>query len=74
MATLATDFLVEYAVEIRGIWKVHNDFMGGPFVSYTFVNPNNNKIITLYGYVYKPNTEKRDLLRQVETILYSVSF
>jgi hypothetical protein len=74
MATLATDFLVEYAVEIRGIWKVHNDFMGGPFVSYTFVNPNNNKIITLYGYVYKPNKEKRDLLRQVETILYSVSF
>ena len=74
LATLASDFLVEYAIEIRGIWKVENDFMGGPFVSITFVNPNNNKIITLYGYVYKPNKDKRDLLRQVEAILYSVSF
>ena len=72
--TLAQDFLVEYAVEIRGIWKVEHDFMGGPFVSYTFVNPNDNKIITLYGYVYKPNQKKRDLLKQVEAILYSVSF
>lgn len=74
MATLAYDFLVEYAIEIRGIWRVEHDFMGGPFVSYTFVNPNNNKIITLHGYVYKPNKEKRDLLKQVESILYSVSF
>ena len=74
MATLASDFLVEYAIELRGIWRVEHDFMGGPFVSYTFVNPNNNKIITLYGYVYKPNKEKRDLLKQVEAILYSVSF
>ncbi|HEY9113534.1 MAG TPA: DUF4837 family protein, partial [Bacteroidales bacterium] len=74
MVSLASDFLVEYAVEIRGLWKVENDFMGGPFVSYTFVNPNNNKIITLYGYVYKPNKEKRDLLKQVEAIMYSVSF
>lgn len=72
--TMAKDFLVEYAVEIRGIWKVENDFMGGPFVSYTFVNPNNNKIITLHGYVYKPNQKKRDLLKQVEAIMYSVSF
>jgi len=74
MATLAYDFLVEYAIEIRGIWRVEHDFMGGPFVSYTFVNPNNNKIVTLHGYVYKPNKEKRDLLKQVEAIMYSVSF
>lgn len=74
MASFAYDFLVEYAIEIRGIWRVEHDFMGGPFVSYTFVNPNNNKIVTLHGYVYKPNKEKRDLLKQVEAILYSVSF
>ena len=74
LAALADDFLVEYAVELRGLWRVENDFMGGPFVSYTFVNPNNNNIITLHGYVYKPNKEKRDLLKQVEAIIYSASF
>jgi hypothetical protein len=73
LATLANDFIVDYTVEIRGLWRVENDFMGGPLVSYTFVNPNTNKIITMHGYVYKPNKEKRDLLKQVEAILYSVS-
>jgi len=27
--------------------------------------------MTLLGYVYKPNKDKRDLLRQLEAILYS---
>lgn len=65
------DFLTDYAVETRGLWKVEGDFMSGPFVSYTFVEPNSNNIVTLMGYVYLPNKEKRDLLRQLEAILYS---
>lgn len=66
-----SDFFTEYAIETRGLWKVEGDFMSGPFVSYTFIEPKNNKIITLMGYVYQPNKEKRDLLRQLEAILYS---
>lgn len=69
-----SDFVTDYAVETRGLWKVEGDFMSGPFVSYTFVNPNTKNIITLMGYVYQPNKEKRDLLRQLEAILYSVRF
>ncbi len=59
---------------MRGVWNVEHDFMGGPFVSYTFVDPGNNQIVTIYGYVYHPNKKKRNLLRQVEAILYSVRF
>lgn len=66
------DFSTDYAVEFRGIWNVENDFMGGPFVSYTFVNPNDSRIITIMGYVYHPNKKKRNLLRQLEAIIYSV--
>jgi hypothetical protein len=69
-----TDFPTPFAVETRGLWRVQNDFMGGPFVSYTFLNKNANKIVTLFGYVYYPNHKKRDLLLQVESILYSVKF
>jgi hypothetical protein len=65
------DFFVPYTVETRGMWRVENDFMAGPFVAYTFINPNTNELVTLLGYVYKPSKEKRDLLRQVEAILYS---
>jgi len=70
-AEIIDDFLTDYAVETRGLWKVEGDFMSGPFVSYTFVEPNSNSIVTLMGYVYLPNKEKRDLLRQLEAILYS---
>jgi hypothetical protein len=68
------DFSSEYTIELRGVWNVENDFMGGPFVSYTFADPNNNQIITIYGYVYHPNKKKRNLLRQIEAIIYSVKF
>ncbi len=67
-----TNFPFEYTIEVRGMWNVAHDFMGGPFVSYTFTDNNHEMIYTLMGYVYYPNQPKRDLLRQVESILYSV--
>ncbi len=69
-----TDFPTNYAVELRGLWDVENDFMGGPYISYTFTDPENEQIYTLFGYVYHPSKEKRNLLRQVEALLYSVKF
>ena len=73
-AKTITDFVSDYAIEIRGLWHVEGDFMGGPFLSYTFLDPRTNQIVTLHGYVYHPNKKKRDLLRQVESILYSTKF
>jgi len=69
-----TDFPANYAVELRGLWDVENDFMGGPYICYTFTDPAHEQIITLFGYVYHPSKEKRNLLRQVEALLYSVKF
>ena len=66
------NFLGKYAIETRGLWKVENDFMGGPFVSYTFVDEKRNRVITLDGYVYAPNAPKRDLMIQLESIFYSL--
>ncbi len=65
------DFNGQFAVETRGLWEVKNDFMGGPFISYTFVDQNKTKILTLDGYVYAPKDQKRDLVRQMEAIFYS---
>ena len=67
-------FVTDYAIELRGLWDVENDFMGGPYVSYTFADEENENIITVFGYVYNPNKDKRNLLRQVEAILYSAKF
>ncbi len=69
-----TGFVSDYTIEMRGLWKVEGDFMGGPFLSYTFLDPRTNHIVTLYGYVYRPSKKKCNLLRQVEAILYSTRF
>ena len=68
------DFITDYTIETVGLWKVEKDFMGGPFISYTFIDERNNSIVTILGYVYQPNKTKRDLLRQLEAIIYSTEF
>lgn len=59
------------SLEMRGLWRVQNDFMGGPFVSYSILDAANSRIINLYGYVYAPQNAKRDYMRQVDAILQS---
>ncbi len=68
------DFPATYAVEMRGLWKTEGEFMAGPYVAYTFVNPQSNRITTIEGFVYYPNKPKRDLLRQVEALIWSLKF
>ena len=58
-------------VETRGLWEVENDFMGGPFISHSFFAPSGKEIIVLEAYVYNPRSEKRNFLRQVESVIYS---
>ena len=60
-----------YVFEMRGLWKVQNDFMGGPFISISTVDEKRNKVITIEGYVYAPKYDKLDYIRQMEAILYS---
>lgn len=57
--------------QVRGMWEVENDFMGGPFVSHSFYNKDGDSIIVAEAFVYAPKFDKRQYLRQVESILYS---
>jgi|YNPMSStandDraft_1061717.scaffolds.fasta_scaffold00316_15 hypothetical protein len=59
-----------FAKELRGLWKIENDFMGGPFVSINTVVK--NKIVTVEGYVYAPKDDKKIYVWQIESILYSL--
>ena len=63
-----------YWAEMRGFWDVHRDFMGGPFVSYSTLNLSTNQVITIDMYVYSPKKPKRNYLRQLEHLIYTVSF
>ena len=74
LVTTAKDFPAGYAKEMRGMWKVVNDYMGGPFVSYTFADDRTGKLVTVEGYYYEPNQKKRNMLLQLESIAYSLKF
>ena len=57
--------------EVRGFWEVYNDYMGGPFVSHAFYSQDGKDVIVMEGFVYAPKYDKRQYLRQVESIIYS---
>lgn len=63
-----------YASEMRGLWRVENDFMGGPFVSLSVLDASRRRVITIEGHVYAPKNDKRNYLRQVEAMVYSLEF
>lgn len=60
--------------ELYGFWDVAGDFMGGPFRSYSTLDTENNRVVCVDEYVYSPRLPKRNYLRQLETLLYTVRF
>lgn len=61
-------------VEMRGFWDVKNDFMGGPFVSYSTIDTTTGYVVTLDCYVYAPKLppHKRNLMHAVEHLFYTM--
>jgi len=57
--------------ELRGHWEVENDYMGGPFITHFWLDVPNRRVLVLSAFVYAPRYDKRNYLRQVESILYS---
>lgn len=60
------------AYELRGLWYVENDGMGGPFVSHARVDTTRNLVIVAEGFVYAPEKMKRGLMRRMEGALYTL--
>jgi hypothetical protein len=58
--------------ELRGLWECVGDKMGGPFYNFSFLDKTGENVISVGGFVYAPEEEKRDYLREVEAIVKSV--
>ncbi len=56
-------------LEVHGLWEMKNGFMGGPFVSLVRVDSVRNQVVVTEGFVFSPNSSKRDLLRSLESSL-----
>lgn len=61
-----------FAAEMRGLWRMEGDWMGGPFISLTMYDELNKRMVTVDGYAYAPNFDKREYLREVEAIVKSL--
>lgn len=62
-----------YAMETRGLWKILNgEAMGGPFVSLTRLDQVNGHVVTAEAFLYAAGQKKRNALRQMEAILYTL--
>lgn len=67
-----TEFRERYMQDVRGLWSMENDMMGGPFVSHSVVDEVNGKVIVVEAFVYAPNRKKGDLMRKLEASLFSL--
>lgn len=61
-----------YAMEVRGLWEMKGDAMGGPFVSHSRIDTVNNRVIVVEGFVYAPDKMKRTMIRRLEAALYTL--
>lgn len=62
-----------YCAELSGLWKIFKGgSMGGPFYSHTRIDEVNKRVITVEGLVFAPGTNKRNHIRQLEAVIYTL--
>lgn len=61
------------AIESRGLWKLTDLSLGGPFLSYAWADEKQGRWYYIEGFVASPGTKKRALLREMEVILRTFS-
>jgi len=64
METASTPITQHPSPEMRGLWDMRGDAMGGPFIARCITAP--PYIIYIEGFVYAPESKKRNKLRRLE--------
>lgn len=59
----------EYAKVIQGLWRAEGGMnMGGPFLALHKIDTIRNRLLSIEGFVYAPQFEKREFLQQLEAV------
>lgn len=56
---------------LKGLWRMKNDFMGGPFRLFAIPDKANDRIVFMDGFVYAAGEDKKPLMKRVEAIMRS---
>ncbi len=54
--------------ETLGTWRMTNDFMGGPFVNFTYYDPETERLFMIEYGQFAPSVSKRRFVRQFRTM------
>lgn len=68
------NFSQNFARECRGLWKMDGAFMGGSFISLSIPHFQKGRIVHVLGFVYAPKFNKREFVKELESMVYSVQF
>jgi len=63
-----------FAIELRGVWEMTEDFMGGPFFSWMILNQSSNELIYIDAFILAPEEDKRDFMQNMEFIVDELRF
>ena len=53
----------------KGLWKMSGEYKGGPYINYTIEDTLNKRYLVLEGFIYAPNTKKRNYLFELEAAI-----
>ena len=70
-----TEVMGQFAIELRGLWKLDGApgaFMGGPFIGLAAYDEKRGRIVYVEGNVFAPKFDKREYIRELEAMIYSV--
>jgi hypothetical protein len=69
------NFLGSYGKRMKGLWRSNTFALGGgPFTAVAFVSPDNQRIFVVEGFVFAPGIPKREIIRELETIISTFEF
>jgi len=61
-------------IELRGIWEMTDDFIGGAFVAYLIKDRESNRLAFIFEFVYAPGKDKKEYLQQMMIVANSLYF
>lgn len=63
----------KYVGELRGMWRMENGLMAGPFVCHLRLDEMNKRVVFAEGFVYAPKEDvQRRFLRNLEASVYTL--
>lgn len=65
----STEVMGNAAVLTKGLWKMENDFMGGPFVNIAWFDKERSTYYMIDAYVHAPKEGKKQYMRHITKIL-----